>query len=138
MGRLTCLICVLLLSACSRPAPFTEYLVQQLLDENLSSLTDQPVFEVKKIEVQDIQAGENTGSAETDIVLVFPKSLAEVAKAQQLKPDDMIYIQYKGSFGDFLSGEVQRHHARYHFQRRGKKWRVVGSEALAPPDVTKP
>ncbi|MBD2858675.1 hypothetical protein IB286_06590 [Spongiibacter sp. KMU-158] len=128
----------LAISACSRPVPFSAYLAEQLLQENLNSLTEQPVFELRKIEIQSVEAEENTGSASTDIVLLFPQSLADIAKQQGLEEGSAVLQQYRSSFGDFEAGEIQRHHARYLFQKRGKKWLITGSQPLAPPDIHKP
>lgn len=137
-GISTLFMATVLVASCSRPVPFTPYLAERLLQENLSSLAEPPLFELSKVEILSIEAGENTGTAVADIVLKFPVGLGELAEQQQLATDSAQYSQYKNSFGEFVAGEVQRHHARYGFIKRGKRWMISASQPLSAPDIIKP
>jgi hypothetical protein len=138
MKKILLLCTTLLLLACSsKPIPFTDYLVENLLRENLLALSEPPLFSVANISITQTQTQESSGSAHVDVRLSFLQSFASVVEQRQLTPESMEYQQYRNSFGDFAAGEEQVHHAEYQFQRRDGKWFIVGSRPVAAPDIFK-
>ena len=132
------LFCAALISCSSKPIPFTDYIVSNLLRDNLLSLAEPPIFSIEDIAIIQMQNQEESGNAIVDVRLLFPEDFDTVTKRHKLAPHNMAYKQYKSSFGTFVAGEQQLHHAEYQFQRRGGKWFIVGSRPLSPPDVTAP
>lgn len=129
----------LVLSGCgNKQIPFTDYLVENLLRDNLASLAKPPIFEVKSVVVGSKQSDGASGTAAVDVELFFPEDFDTVVQLRKLEPFNIEYLQYKSSFGKFEAGETQVHHARYQFENRSGKWVVTGSQAIAAPDVRKP
>lgn len=135
MKKLSLVALLLCLSACSKPIPFTDYIVENLLRDNLENLTQPALFEVREIIVVEKTDLGDRAEASVDVVLFFPESFETVVKAQQLQPNNMAYKQYRGSFGAFTAGEQQTHHAHYSFVRDGRKWRISSSRPLAEPTI---
>lgn len=128
---------LLLLSACGqKDIPFTDYIVENLLRDNLKSLAEPPFFEVRNIDILNAEHQGTTGTATVDVRLYFPEDFDTVVGLRKLEPFNIEYLQYKSSFGKFSAGEQQIHHARYEFQRRGSKWMITGSQALSAPDIS--
>lgn len=137
--RLTALLCFsLFLAACSKPIPFTDYLVDNLLRNNLNALTEPPLFEVEKLEIVKKQEDGDNAEAEVYVTLVFAEDFDTAITMRKLQPFNMEYKQYQSSFGKFAAGERQRHHALYRFFRRDGKWFISGSHALSPPEIMPP
>lgn len=129
----------LVLSGCgNKQIPFTDYLVENLLRENLGKLAEPAIFEVKSVLVNSKQSDGASGTATVDVELYFPEDFDTVVELRKLEPFNIEYLQYKSSFGKFEAGETQVHHARYQFENRSGKWMVTGSQAIAAPDVRKP
>lgn len=128
----------LLLTACSKPIPFTDYLVENLLKQNLNSLSEPRFFELEKLEILQSSSDGDQAQAELYVTLRFPEDFDTVVAMRGLEPFNMEYKQYKASFGTFSAGERQRHHAQYQFIRRDGKWFISGSRALSKPVVTQP
>ncbi len=128
-------VCTAVMACSSKPIPFTDYIVSNLLRDNLMGLAEPPIFSVEDITIIQMQNQEESGSAIVDVRLHFPNDFDTVAKLHKLEPHNMAYKQYQSSFGTFAAGEQQVHHAEYQFQRRGSKWFIVGSRALSPPDI---
>lgn len=129
----------LLLGGCgSKDIPFTDYLVENLLRDNLASLAEPPIFEVVQLRVKQKSSADAVATAEVDVELYFPEDFDTVVQLRKLEPFNVEYLQYQSSFGKFSAGETQIHHASYQFQKRGNKWVIIGSKAIAPPDVSKP
>ena len=136
---LSYLALALTLSACgSKPIPFTEYLVENMLRENLATLAQPPIFEVKDLRLSGLNSAGDNGSADANISLLFTEDFATVVDQRQLDSDSLLYRQIRGSFGEFAAGELQVHHARYQFQRVGGKWRIVGSQPTDAPTISEP
>lgn len=128
-------VCVLLISCSSKPIPFTDYLVKNLLRDNLEALASPPIFKVEDITVRTLESGEATGTATADVRLRFPEDFDTVVSLRRLEPFNIAYLQYKSSFGKFSAGESQVHHAEYQFERRDGKWFIVGSRAISAPEI---
>jgi hypothetical protein len=128
-------VCVLLLACSSKPIPFTDYLVKNLLRDNLEAMAMPAIFDVEDIAVKTIEATETTGIATAHVRLRFPENFDAVVGLRRLKPYDATYLQYKGSFGKFTAGESQVHYAEYKFERRDDKWFIVSSRAMSAPEV---
>lgn len=128
-------VCALLISCSSKPIPFTDYLVKNLLRDNLEALASPPIFKVEDITVRTIESGETTGMATADVRLRFPEDFDTVVSLRRLEPFNIAYLQYKSSFGKFSAGESQVHHAEYQFERRDGKWFIVGSRAISAPEI---
>ena len=137
--RFTLLSAIALLAACSqKPIAFTDYTVQELLKKNITELAEPVFFELESVEVlEKIDQGESA-SAEVHVTLRFPEDFDTVVSMRKLAPFNMEYKQYKSSFGSFVAGETQRHHARYQFVRRDGKWFIAGSKALSAPQIERP
>ncbi|MEX1664900.1 hypothetical protein [Zhongshania arctica] len=127
--------CVLLLACSSKPIPFTDYLVKNLLRDNLEALATPAIFDVEDIAVKTIEATETTGIATAHVRLRFPEDFDTVVSLRRLEPYSVTYLQYKSSFGKFAAGESQVHYAEYKFERRDGKWFIAGSRAMSPPEV---
>ncbi|MFQ3199984.1 MAG: hypothetical protein ACI9SK_000695 [Zhongshania sp.] len=127
--------CVLLLACSSKPIPFTDYLVKNLLRDNLEAMAVPAIFDVDDIAVKTIEATETTGIATAHVRLRFPKNFDAVVGLRRLKPYSATYLQYKSSFGKFTAGESQVHYAEYKFERRDDKWFIVSSRAMSAPEV---
>jgi hypothetical protein len=127
--------CVLLLACSSKPIPFTDYLVKNLLRDNLEGLATPAIFDVEDIAVKTTEATETTGIATAHVRLRFPEDFDTVVGLRRLEPYNVTYLQYKSSFGKFAAGESQVHYAEYKFERRDGKWFIVGSRAMSPPEV---
>ena len=136
MKKLCILMACVLLAACSsKPIPFTDYLVKNLLRDNLKALATPPIFTVEDIAVKTLESSETTGTATVDVRLRFPEDFDTVASLRRLEPYNVAYLQYKSSFGKFTAGESQVHHAEYQFERRDGKWFIVGSRAISSPEI---
>ncbi len=127
--------CAALIGCSSKPIPFTDYIVSNLLRDNLMSLAEPPIFSIEEISILESQHSGDNGSATIDVRLLFPEDFDTVTTLHKLEPFNMAYKQYQSSFGKFAAGEHQIHHAEYQFQRRDGKWFIVGSRALSPPDI---
>lgn len=130
---------LLSLGACGqKDISFTDYIIEHLLRDNLNALAKPPIFEVRAVTIISSESTGDQGSALADVALHFPEGFATVAEQRGLQPDSMEYRQYQSSFGNFEAGEIQTHHARYEFLRRDGKWRIIGSQPVAAPDIAKP
>ena len=127
--------CVLLSACSSKPIPFTDYLVKNLLRDNLEALARPPIFTVEDITVKTIESTETTGMATADVRMRFPEDFDTVVSLRRLEPFNVAYLQYKTSFGKFSAGESQVHHAEYQFEQRDGKWFIVGSRAISAPEI---
>ena len=136
MKKLCILVTCVLFAACSsKPIPFTDYLVKNLLRDNLEGMTKPPIFSVEDITVKTLESTETTGIATADVRLRFPEDFDTVVSLRRLEPFNVAYLQYKSSFGKFTAGESQVHHAEYQFERRDGKCFIVGSRAIAAPEI---
>jgi hypothetical protein len=127
--------CASIVACSSKPIPFTDYIVSNLLRDNLMSLAEPAIFSIEEIIIIESEHSENSGRATVDVRLKFPEDFDTVTSLHKLEPFNMAYKQYQSSFGKFAAGEQQVHHAEYQFQRRDGKWFIVGSKALSPPDI---
>jgi hypothetical protein len=123
------------LACSSKPIPFTDYLVKNLLRDNLEAMAVPAIFDVDDIAVKTIEATETTGLATAHVRLRFPENFDAVVGLRRLKPYSATYLQYKSSFGKFTAGESQVHYAEYKFERRDDKWFIVSSRAMSAPEV---
>ncbi|CAA0082989.1 Uncharacterised protein [Zhongshania aliphaticivorans] len=127
---------LLFLVACSnKPIPFTDYLVKNLLRDNLEGMSSPAIFNVDDITIKALTDNGDTGTATADIRLRFPEDFETVVSLRRLEPYNIAYLQYKSSFGTFSAGESQVHHAEYQFERRDGKWFITGSRAISPPET---
>jgi hypothetical protein len=127
------------LSACGqKDIPFTDYLIENLLKDNLSQMARPAIFEVTNIAIKSSEHEGDRGTAQVDVELLFPEDFDTVVGLHKLEPFNVKYLQFKSSFGKFAAGEKQIHHAQYDFIRRKGKWTIIGSKALAAPDIKKP
>lgn len=135
-----CLAALLLsLAACSqKPIAFTDYTVESLLNKNISELAEPAFFALDSVEIINKEDLGESATAEVYITLRFPEDFDTVVAMRKLEPFNMEYKQYKSSFGSFVAGETQRHHARYQFVRRDGRWFIAGSQALSAPKINRP
>jgi hypothetical protein len=127
--------CVALIGCSSKPIPFTDYIVSNLLRDNLLGLAEPPIFSIEEITIIASQHSGDQGQATVDVRLRFPEDFDTIVSLHKLEAYNMAYKQYQSSFGKFTAGEEQVHHAEYQFQRRDGKWFIAGSRALSPPDI---
>lgn len=135
LKALAIFFCVALIGCSSKPIPFTEYIVSNLLRDNLMGLAEPPIFNIEEIIITASQHSGDQGQATVDVRLSFPEDFDTIVSLHKLEAFNMAYKQYQSSFGKFAAGEQQVHHAEYQFQRRDGKWFIVGSRALSPPDI---
>lgn len=128
-------VAMVLLGCSQKQIAFTDYIVENLLRDNLGQMATPPLFDVVSIDIQNLENDGDHGSASVDVRLRFPKNFNTVTQERQLQPDDQLYRQLKASFGEFKATEEQVHHAKYHFQRIKKKWHIQGSQALKAPRI---